>query len=204
MFTHKLLIILLLLTATFGVHAQSKNRVAPEAVQLCVSCHIQTAEQRLTIDAQMVPMLGGQQRQYLANALDAYSRRQRDHFFMRGVAAGLTDQQQRDAIEYFAHSTKTKTKQAAKQAAMPPLAGRCVACHGNSSQRPITEEIPVLAGQHAIYISKAFQAYATGGRKHPVMQGQATSADGQSSLNSEDLSAIAVWFSRLPNGLSSE
>lgn len=204
MFTHKLLIVLLLLTATFGVRAQRENRVVPEAAQLCVNCHIQTAEQRLTIDAQMVPMLGGQQRKYLENAIEAYSRRQRDHFFMRGIAAGLNDLQRREAIEYFVHSSGSKRQKLAIQSPMPPLAARCVACHGNSSQRPVADDIPVLAGQHALYISRSFQAYAIGGRKHPVMQGQAASADGQPTLSNEDLSVIAVWFSRLPNGLSSE
>jgi cytochrome c553 len=204
MFTHRLLIILFLLTATLGARAQSKTRIVPEAAQLCVNCHVQTAEQKRTMDAQMVPMLGGQQRQYLANALDAYSRRQRDHFFMRGVAAGLTEQQRLDVIEYFASSTSAKTKQTATQTTMPALAGRCVACHGNASQKPFADDIPVLAGQHALYISRSFQAYASGGRKHPVMQAQAASPDGQPTLSSEDVSAIAGWFSRLPNGVSSE
>jgi cytochrome c553 len=204
MFTHRLLIILVLLTATLGARAQSKNRTVPEAAQLCVNCHVQTAEQKRTMDAQLVPMLGGQQRQYLANALDAYSRRQRDHFFMRGVAAGLTEQQRLDVIDYFASSTSAKTKQTAAQTTMPAVAGRCVACHGNASQRPVAHDIPVLAGQHALYISRSFQAYASGGRKHPVMQAQAATPDGQPTLSSEDVTAIAGWFSRLPNGVSSE
>ena len=204
MFTRNAICALLLLAGAFGVQAQDVIRDVPEVAQLCVNCHIQTAEQRLTMDAQMVPMLGGQQRKYLENAIDAYRRRQRDHFFMRGIAAGLSDQQRREAIEYFVHPTGMKNGSARAPAPMPPLAARCAACHGSDTQRPVSEEIPVLAGQHALYISRSFQAYASGSRKHPVMQGQAVDSEGRASLNSEDLNMIAVWFSRLQNGISSE
>lgn len=90
MWKHKQLVLPLLLLAGLGAQAQSAPRAVPEAAQLCVNCHVQTAEQMKTVDAQMVPMLGGQHADYLAVAIKAYSRRQRDHLFMRGIASGIT------------------------------------------------------------------------------------------------------------------
>jgi cytochrome c553 len=73
----------------------------PQAAQLCANCHAQTLDQQATPDAQLTPLLGHQQAQYLENALISCARRQCDHFFMRGVAAGLSRDQLDEVVRYF-------------------------------------------------------------------------------------------------------
>jgi len=203
MFMHQHFAALALSLCALGAGAQSVN--APEAAQLCMNCHTQSAEQQRTLDAQVVPLLGGQQAEYLLSALKGYSSRQRDHFFMRGIAAGLDQTQLNEIVAYFSAPLPGRSQQraAAPQPDMPQAAARCVACHGDDIEKPASREIPMLAGQHHVYLTRAFGAYASGGRRHPVMQPQAINSEGQPSLTDDELASVARWFSALPNGVSS-
>lgn len=182
--------------------AQVLDRAPPQSAQLCVNCHNQTLEQQATPDAQLIPLLGAQQPKYLENAILAYARRQRDHFFMRGVAAGLNAEERAEVVHYFASAPPAPARPGA-QVLMPISAAQCVSCHGDSTTPPATEDIPRLAGQHQPYLKGAFLGYAQGTRRHPVMQAIATDEKGALTLQPDELDAIARWFSGLSKGVSS-
>jgi cytochrome c553 len=63
----------------------------------------------------------------------------------------------------------------------------CAACHGANgvSASPM---FPTIAGQHADYIVHALNAYKTGKRNNPIMQGTVAA------LSEEDIVNLAAYF----------
>jgi cytochrome c553 len=63
----------------------------------------------------------------------------------------------------------------------------CIACHGADgvSASPM---FPTIAGQHADYMVYALQAYKSGARKNPIMQGTAAA------LSDEDIVNLAAYY----------
>lgn len=183
--------------------AQAADRTPPKSAQLCVNCHSQTLQQQATPDAQLIPLLGAQQPKYLENAILAYARRQRDHFFMRGVAAGLSADERAEVVRYFASAPPASARTGAKSP-MPAAAASCVACHGDATRPPAADDIPRLAGQQQTYLQGAFLGYAKGSRRHAVMRSVAADAQGAPTMSPEDLAAVTQWFSGLPQGVSGD
>jgi cytochrome c553 len=80
----------------------------------------------------------------------------------------------------------------------------CVTCHGEDAKTSVLETYPILAGQHADYISHALHAYrraqaGAGGislRANPVMGAMAAQ------LSDADIENIAAWLATLPSGLA--
>ena len=67
----------------------------------CMGCHgVESA--RNAYPSYRVPKLGGQTKEYLVIALEAYRDGERDHATMRAQARGLSDQEIRDIAAYFA------------------------------------------------------------------------------------------------------
>lgn len=88
---------LLLLAAWAGGAA-----AAPAKVETCVGCHGIPGYKAVFPEVFQVPMLGGQSAQYIESALKAYRKGDRKHPSMRGVAAGLTDQDIAALAAYYA------------------------------------------------------------------------------------------------------
>jgi cytochrome c553 len=63
----------------------------------------------------------------------------------------------------------------------------CAACHGpvGVSASPM---FPTIAGQHADYMVVALQAYKSGERNNPIMQGTVAA------LSDEDIENLAAYF----------
>lgn len=80
-------------------------------LQSCASCHGAPAFENATIDNLLVPRLGGQQADYIVKALKAYKTRQRDHFFMRGIAANLSEEEMQELATYFSSQPLTEGAQ---------------------------------------------------------------------------------------------
>jgi cytochrome c553 len=70
-------------------------------LMVCANCHGTPAFDYPTVDNYLVPRLGGQQPAYIVKALKAYRSRQRDHFFMRGIAAALSDEEMTELAAWF-------------------------------------------------------------------------------------------------------
>jgi cytochrome c553 len=68
----------------------------------------------------------------------------------------------------------------------------CAGCHGIPDYRtayPAVYRVPKIAGQSPDYISSALQAYRSGDRPHPSMQGIAKS------LSDQDIADLAAYYS---------
>jgi cytochrome c553 len=80
-----------------------------------------------------------------------------------------------------------------------PVAGKakakvCAACHGENGISA-SPDFPKLAGQYYDYLVQAIRAYQTGGRKNPIMSGQAAN------LKPADIEDLAAYFAA-QNGLA--
>ncbi len=66
----------------------------------------------------------------------------------------------------------------------------CQVCHGKGG-KSTKEAYPILAGQHAAYLRKQLQAFRTGARKDPIMNGMAVE------LSDQDIEDLAAFFSSI-------
>jgi len=64
----------------------------------------------------------------------------------------------------------------------------CAVCHGAGGNKPVSADIPRLAGQYADYLERALIDYKSGARKDAVMNGQAAA------LSRQDIQDIAAYF----------
>ena len=78
----------------------------------------------------------------------------------------------------------------AENVAAPPIAGRCVACHGADGIGK-APQYPNLAEQKAAYMVKQMRAFRSGERQDPWMSAMARS------LTDEEITALATWFAAL-------
>lgn len=75
----------------------AKNKVA-----MCIGCHGIPGYKATFPEVYQVPMLGGQSAKYIENALNEYKKGDRKNPSMRGIAAGLSDQDIADVAAYYA------------------------------------------------------------------------------------------------------
>lgn len=67
----------------------------------------------------------------------------------------------------------------------------CIGCHGVAGYRtafPDVYQVPMIGGQSPTYIVKALEAYKSGARSHPSMQGIARS------LTAQDMADLAAYY----------
>jgi cytochrome c553 len=67
----------------------------------------------------------------------------------------------------------------------------CIGCHGIANYHtafPVVYHVPKIAGQSPQYIVKALQAYRSGERSHPSMQGIAKS------LSDQEMAELAAYY----------
>lgn len=135
-----------------------------------------------------VPKLGGQNAQYLINALNAYADGERSHPTMHAQAATLSDQDRADIAAYLQSEVVQPSKQVI--GTPPPATQTCVSCHGTDGAKTIAPDYPILAGQYADYLVHALQEYKSGKRKNPIMAGIIAGID------EKDFEALGQFFSR--------
>jgi len=72
----------------------------------------------------------------------------------------------------------------------------CTGCHGIPGYKNTYPHyaVPKVGAQNASYLVAALQAYQSGSRHHPTMNGHAQS------LSTQDIEDIAAWFASLPAG----
>lgn len=75
------------------------------------------------------------------------------------------------------------------------IAYSCLGCHGIEGYRNAypSYRVPKLGGQKATYLAAALNGYKQGTRKHPTMNGQA------SSLSSQQIEDVSAYFATLGN-----
>jgi cytochrome c553 len=73
----------------------------------------------------------------------------------------------------------------------------CVGCHGIPDYKtafPAVYHVPKIAGQSADYLAAALNAYKSGERAHPSMQGIAKS------LSEQDIADLAAYYATAAGG----
>ena len=75
---------------------------AHKKIAMCEGCHGIPGYRTAYPDVYHVPKLGGQSKEYITNALNAYKAGQRKHPSMRGIAASLSDKDIADLAAYYA------------------------------------------------------------------------------------------------------
>lgn len=77
-------------------------QAAENKVAMCIGCHGIPGYKATFPEVFQVPMLGGQSAKYIESALNAYKKGDRKNPSMRGIAAGLSDQDIADVAAYYA------------------------------------------------------------------------------------------------------
>lgn len=140
------------------------------ALQVCATCHGATG----LSTSPTFPNLAGQQANYLVTQLKSFrSHRRSDpkgHEYMWGMSSPLTDEQIAALSDYYASQKPAQIK---SEHSLRNLDGReiyekgitatgvvaCISCHG--AQAVGNAKFPRLAGQHADYLVKQLQIFAT-------------------------------------------
>lgn len=165
------------------VHAQDR----PDGEQLfetCLGCH-GIEGYKNNYPTYKVPKLGGQNRQYVIDALSAYQDGKRPHATMQAQAHSLSKGAMRAIAAYLSGVTEVDGD---AQGAAPTAAATCTACHGLAG-KATAPNFPNLAGQHEDYLKHALEAYRSGERVNAIMAGFAAQ------LDDETIAALAAYYS---------
>ncbi len=152
------------------------------------------------------PNIAGQHAAYTVAQLQAFKSGKRQNALMSSQAMLLSDRDMADLAVYFENLPA-----AAQAVANPDLIDRgealyrggdletsasaCLGCHGPTGKGNPAAGYPLLAGQHAVYTSKALNDYAAGARAYShssrMMQ------DISSRLDNDDIEALASYIQGL-------
>lgn len=193
------------------------------AVQVCAACHGVNGQSQ----SPMVPILAGQQREYIVNQLRDY----RDHTrsnkyavqFMWGIAGSLTDKQIQELADYFSKQAPVQVSKASSSDSKLargkeifengiPAKGviQCNSCHGSKGEGMAT--FPRIAGQHRYYLIQQLNVWKEPAQKEFMEVGGNTWAPrtikfarphGELMINEErnlsesDIEAVASYLSAL-------
>jgi cytochrome c553 len=124
------------------------------------------------------PMLAGQHASYIVRQLQAFKNGERTDVTMKPFADMLSEQDMLDVAAYFAAQNPTP------KGADPTLVGlgqqiyrggvpargvaACIACHGPDGAGNPLAAYPRVSSQHAAYVTKQLNAYASGDRRSDV------------------------------------
>ncbi|MFD0669213.1 c-type cytochrome [Ramlibacter sp. MAHUQ-53] len=150
-------------------------------VAMCIGCHAIPGYQSSFPEVHRVPMISGQNAKYIVAALNAYKNGERKHPTMRGIAAGLSEQDMAEIGAYYEKQAKPAvaekpSKEPNAQVAALLQKAACASCHGANFSKPIDPSYPKIAGQHSDYLFVALKSYKgepnnVVGRTNGVMAG---------------------------------
>ena len=146
-----------------------------------------------------IPIISGQQENYLLKQLQDFRNKNRDVELMTWASITLHEEEMPAAAAFFAKKTWPAARPAQATKAAAPAAPRgiavCQACHQtNFMGAPQAEGAPAprLAGQNYEYLVETMRAYAAGERKN-----NATMQQIMAGMMPEDREAIARYLSTL-------
>jgi len=192
-------IVAALLTAPLG----QANAADRSKVEACAPCHGKTGISRYP----EIPHIAGQQPDYLIAEMKAFRRatdtraptrhwNRRREPIMDHQTLGLTDTDIDVIAAHYAAKACVLPK-TMSTATLPPLAQRCVSCHGDDG-RSLIATVPHLAGQQQQYLENQLRAFRDSGGKagmerrtriDPIMGHQTVI------LNDSDVVELAAYFS---------
>jgi cytochrome c553 len=140
---------------------------ADDAIDLataCLDCH------RAGQARGEVPLIEGQQRDYLKNQLARFRDRHRDGFPMAALAAGIDEEAASRIADALADrpwrsAAGTPHADAVMRGRERAGALACANCHGDGFLG--SGDVPRLAGQQAGYLGRQLQGFGDGERFHP-------------------------------------
>ena len=197
------------LAASSVVAQEGKGNVkdGEKKAAMCIGCHGIVGYQASFPEIHKVPMIAGQNAEYIVAALVAYNKGERKHPTMRSIAGSLSEQDMADLGAFYQQQAKDAPAVAAKAAPEPSpkvaellKKAACISCHGDNFSKPISPTYPKLAGQHADYLYVALKAYQTQnssnvGRANAMMGGMS----GQYTL--KELKLMADYIASLPGDM---
>ncbi|MBU9268139.1 c-type cytochrome [Burkholderia gladioli] len=95
-------LVALLATASQAAGAAGNPKDGASKAAMCIGCHGIEDYRTAYPEVYRVPLLGGQNQQYLENALKAYRKKDRHFASMNAIAASLSDQDIADLAAYYA------------------------------------------------------------------------------------------------------
>lgn len=200
------LLMLALASAFSMAHAQDVKgdvKAGEKKISMCIGCHGIPGYQASFPQVHRVPMISGQNAKYIAAALDAYRKGDRKHPSMRGIGAGLSDQDIADLAVFYEQQGRVANAPKAPKAEIPAhlqaKMATCIACHGDNFSDTIDPANPRLAGQHADYLYVAMRAYKNSG--HITGRNNATMSSMVAPLSDKDLKQMANFLGSLPGEL---
>ncbi|MGN1057352.1 MAG: c-type cytochrome [Comamonas sp.] len=193
-------------SAAYAQPVQGDAKAGEGKVAMCIGCHGIPGYQASFPEVHKVPMISGQSGAYIAAALEAYRKGDRQHPSMRGIAQTLTDQDIADVAAYYqAHQAPAK---AAAKPQDPPAQvaaliqkGACISCHGEGFAKPIDATYPKVAGQHADYLYVALKAYKTT-NNHVLGRSNGIMAPVVQQFSNQELKMLANYISQLDGELT--
>lgn len=139
----------------------------------CVACHGSDGNSLLSVN----PKLAGQNAKYIVAQLQYFKSGERANPVMKGMAAGLSEQDMADIALYYAgqkakigaadeklvHRGEQIYRGGDKEASIPA----CIGCHGPQGEGNPGANYPSLAGQHSDYVKAQLFAYRKEQRVNP-------------------------------------
>ena len=186
--------------------AKGDVKAGEKKAAMCIGCHGIVGYQSSFPEVHKVPMISGQNAEYLAAALAAYKKGERKHPTMRSIAGSLSDQDMADLGAFYQQqpqgapaSAATAREPSAKVAELLKKAN-CASCHGENFSKPIAPAYPKLAGQHADYLYVALKSYQVD--KNPqIGRGNAIMAGMARQYTHAELKLMAEYLASLPGDL---
>ncbi len=157
----------------------------------CLDCH------RPTQMRGEVPLIEGQQGDYLRRQLADFRDLHRHGFPMTGLAAGMDNEAIMAIVDALAarpwrRSARPVSRKAAERGRKQSSDLECVSCHGESFLG--SGSMPRLAGQQPGYLRRQIRAFADGERQHPLSEVDARIYI----LDDEQVRDIAAFLHSLP------
>jgi len=177
------------ISAAFAAAPASADDIEAKA-QTCAACHGQNGE---PTDPKTIPIIWGQQENYLVKELHDYRAGDRANPIMVPMARTVAQPETRAIAAYFAAKTWPAAKSAPPVAAPEAIAaklGQCQACHGQDFEGGAPA--PRLAGLSPEYLSAAMRNFADGTRTNNLDMPKIMQA-----LSESERDAMARYLSAL-------
>lgn len=182
-------------------------KAGEQKAAMCIGCHGIPGYQASFPEVHRVPMISGQNAEYIVASLQAYAKGERKHPTMKSIAISLSEQDMADLGAFYQQHGKSSVVAVSANAKAPPAAtaallekGACASCHGADFNKPVSPAYPKIAGQHADYLYVALKAYKVEG-KSTLGRGNAIMGAQVKAFSPAELKAMAQYIGSLPGDL---
>jgi len=159
--------------------------------QTCAGCHGTAGAS----PGNTIPIIGGQDAAYLADAMRAYKTGEREFYVMNIIANAFSDTQIAQISDWFSMQswvdTTTPNRSSLAASASSIATRKCVECHGRSGKGG--DLGPRLAGQPVAYLAKVLREYKAGRRTNVNAAQMMIVRD----LSDNEIESLAHYYSRL-------